>query len=75
MSWADRSRPKVNWQGAPYNGMVGPLAGLPTIGIGRASRPRPSHTTVHTDPYMAVRKVKLQAAGRAFRAAVSPAEP
>jgi hypothetical protein len=30
----------------------------PSIGIGGVSRLRPSHTTVHTEPYTAVRRVK-----------------
>src|ERR1039458_4924890 len=32
---------------------------VPMIGIGGASRLRPSHTTVRTGPYTAVRKVEL----------------
>ena len=32
---------------------------VPKIGIGGASRLRPSHTTVRTGPYTAVRKVEL----------------
>src|SRR3979490_165234 len=37
-----------------------PMTSLkPTIGIGGASRLRPSHTTVRTGPYTAVREVTL----------------
>jgi len=32
---------------------------VPQIGIGGASRLRPSHTTVRTGPYTAVREVRL----------------
>jgi hypothetical protein len=38
---------------------VGPKHEVAAIGIGGASRLRPSHTTVRTGPYTAVREVAL----------------
>ena len=44
------------------------LAGDQMIGIGERLPARPSHTTVRTGPYTAVRRVKLRGSGEARQA-------